>query len=118
MRSSGLEHLRLWSIGLAWPVSAVYNVGLVEILRACTMVLPIFAVLLLLTGSFGWARMIRALFISLVLFAIGDLAVFSWLSGHGVVSYSEALAALVFKGSAILFRTADIGMVNLPIACL
>jgi hypothetical protein len=113
-RNSALEHLRLWGIGLPWPVSAVYSVGLAEILRA-VIVLPMFAVLLLVTGSFGWVRMIRALFISLVLFAIGDLAVFWWLSGHRVDSYSQAWTALVFKEARFFFALLISAWVTCPL---
>jgi hypothetical protein len=114
MRIPALEHLRLWGIGLPWPVSAVYNVGLVEILRA-VMVLPIIAALLLLTGSFGWARMIRCLCISLVLFAIGDLVLFWWLSGHRVDSYLQAWAALFFKEARFFFALLISAWVSCPL---
>jgi hypothetical protein len=89
-------------MGLPWPVSVVYSVGLLETLRAM-MVLPIFAVLLLLTGSFDWTRIIRAVFITVVLLAIGDFAGFWWLSGHRIDSYSQAWAALVFGQARCFF---------------
>ena len=66
MRIPPIEHVWVWGVSLPWPVSGVYSIDLVELLRGL-IVLPLVAILLVLTGSFGWARMLRALFISLVL---------------------------------------------------
>jgi hypothetical protein len=87
MRIPPIEQVRVWGIGLPWPVSGVYEIGLVELLRAL-IVLPLVTVLLVLTGSLGWARMARAMFISLVLLAIGEWALFWWPWGYRIDSYS------------------------------
>ena len=83
MRIPPIEHVWVWGVSLPWPVSGVYSIGLVEFLHGL-IVLPLVAILLILTGSFGWARMLRALFLSLVLLAIGEWALFWWPWGYRI----------------------------------
>ena len=94
MRIPPIEYVRVWGVGLPWPASGVYWIGLVELLRAL-LILPLVAVLLVLTGSFGWARMLRALFVSLVLLAIGEWALFWWPWGYRIDSHSLIWVRLI-----------------------
>ena len=101
-RNPSVQHLERWGIGLPWPVSGIYQAGLAELLRV-PLLLPILALLLLLTGSFGWSRVARALFTSLVLLAIADLALSWWISTHRGNSDLHGWICLILQEARFFF---------------
>src|SRR5712675_2071488 len=68
----------------------------IEVVTAA-MVLPFFAVLLRLWGTFGWANLLRLFCISAILFTAIDLPVFWWNVSHPVPGGSEAVGALAWQ---------------------
>ena len=82
-------------------MSSVYDVGLIK-LNDAVIVLPMFAVLLLFTRSFSWARTLQALFV--VLLTIGELALISFWSPvvPRIDSYSDALLVFPYWGRDFL----------------
>jgi hypothetical protein len=71
-----------WGARLEWVIA-------IEIVTAL-VILPFFAVLLRLWGTFGWADLLRVFFISAMLFTAGDVPTIWWNVNHPVVSRSQA----------------------------
>ena len=78
-----------WGARLEWLI-------VIEIVTAL-MVLPLFAVLVRLRRTFGWANLLRVFFVSTMLFAAGDLPILWWNSSHPVPSRSEAMWAVALQ---------------------
>jgi len=71
-----------WGPRLEWLIGIEVTTALI--------VLPLFAVLLHLRGTFGWANLARLFFLCATLFTAGDFPVVWWSVNHPVVSRSQA----------------------------
>jgi hypothetical protein len=93
-----------WGARLQWLV-------VVEITTAL-MMLPLFAIVLRLWRTLGWANLLRVFFVCAMLFAAGDLLTTWWSVSHPVMSGSQAMRtvmvqlALIFAALLISARVA------------
>jgi len=78
-----------WDARLEWLV-------VIEITTAL-MVLPLFAVVLRLWRTLGWANLLRVFFICAMLFAPGDLLTTWWCVSHPVMSRSQGMWTVMLQ---------------------